>query len=508
MIERAYDGCGRCFVGVRRLSQMSASTSSPERQREDVLAAVRDAGGHVIAWADDWEVSGATDPMTRPKLGPWLRNERGPYNGIAGAAVDRLGRNLVDCLNTGYMMRDTGLILLTYGHDGPWNLDDPNDENRFTMEAWGAQMELRAIQRRNRDATVKARAAGRVKSKPAYGYRFVRLVPTGAVDHVALHDHAAAVIRSVAQRILSDPDNITASSEAARLNRSGEPSPGDHRAEMYGRRPAGTPWRASTIRDILRSEASLGYLIHQGRAVVGQDGHPVRIAEPLWDRATHDALHRVFQQRRIDHPRRPRIHNHPNLLAGLAFCGQCHARLKAHSAPSQRSPTYGCIARVLGIRGAEHCRPAPSFSLRQLDELVEGWFLSEYGHGVIMETVYDAGDGHAERITEVEASRTRLRTDREAGLYDAPDDAEWFRSRYAEMGRELAKLRREPIRPAGMVTRPTGETIEGRWAKAPDVQAKKEILRDFGIRVTVWPTTAPLRWYVGRVHGPMLERNP
>jgi hypothetical protein len=55
--------------------------------------------------------------------------------GIAGTAADRPGRHLVDCLNTGYMMRDSGL--LTYGHDGPWDLDDANDENRFTMEAWG-----------------------------------------------------------------------------------------------------------------------------------------------------------------------------------------------------------------------------------------------------------------------------------------------------------------------------------------------------------------------------------
>lgn len=68
MIERPYDGCGRCLVGVRRLSQMSAATSSPERQRHNVLDIVESVGGHVIAWADDWEVSGATDPMTRPKL--------------------------------------------------------------------------------------------------------------------------------------------------------------------------------------------------------------------------------------------------------------------------------------------------------------------------------------------------------------------------------------------------------------------------------------------------------
>ncbi|MFB6757055.1 hypothetical protein ACFCY2_02150 [Streptomyces noursei] len=27
-------------------------------------------GAHIIGWADDWEVSGATDPMTRPKLAP------------------------------------------------------------------------------------------------------------------------------------------------------------------------------------------------------------------------------------------------------------------------------------------------------------------------------------------------------------------------------------------------------------------------------------------------------
>ncbi|WP_328743514.1 hypothetical protein OG436_34300 [Streptomyces caniferus] len=48
-----------------------------------------------MGWADDWEVSGATDPVTRPRLGPWLRDERGPYDGLVAAAVDRLGRNVV-----------------------------------------------------------------------------------------------------------------------------------------------------------------------------------------------------------------------------------------------------------------------------------------------------------------------------------------------------------------------------------------------------------------------------
>ncbi|GAQ57521.1 hypothetical protein a10_07391 [Streptomyces acidiscabies] len=103
--------------------------------------------------------------MTWLKLGHWLWGEKGPCDGLAAAAVD--------CLNTGYKMRDEGKLLVIFGHDGPWNLDDSVDENRFTMEAWGAQMELRAIQRRNRSATEKTRATGRPKGKPSYGFQQV-----------------------------------------------------------------------------------------------------------------------------------------------------------------------------------------------------------------------------------------------------------------------------------------------------------------------------------------------
>ncbi|MEV2213407.1 recombinase family protein [Streptomyces sp. NPDC050997] len=211
VIERPYDGCGKCLLGVRRLSRVKLATSSPERQRENVLTAAASVGAHIIGWADDWEVSGATDPMTRPKLGPWLHDEKGPYDGLVAAAVDRLGRNVVDCLNTGYKMRDEKKVLVTYGHDGPWELDDPADENRFTMEAWGAQMELRAIQRRNRDATIKTRAAGRPKGKPSYGFQYVRKVMGGKIDRVEHHPHASEVIRQVARRVLADPDNVTPS---------------------------------------------------------------------------------------------------------------------------------------------------------------------------------------------------------------------------------------------------------------------------------------------------------
>ncbi|UWM47710.1 recombinase family protein [Streptomyces carpaticus] len=478
---------------------MKAATSSPERQLEDVVAAAESVGGHIIGWADDWEVSGATDPMTRPQLGPWLRDERGPYDGLVAAAVDRLGRNVVDCLNTGYKMRDDGKLLVTHGHEGPWDLNDPTDENRFTMEAWGAQMELRAIQRRNRSTTVKMRAVGRPKGKPAFGFQYIREVMGGKVDRVELHPHASLVLQNVARRILADPENITPSSEAARLNREGELSPADQLAVMYGRVPQGRPWYPTSLRNMLLSEAALGYLMHRDRPVVGQDGNPMRLCDGLWDRATHEELKRALAPKAGAY--RGRRSNRSYLLTEVALCGLCGNRLYTQTSAGN-PPRYVCTARNKGWPSAAHCRPAPLVQAHILDRSVSTWFLQNYGDGILMERVYDPGNGVQERMAELRASLERLRTDRQCGLYDSPDDSQWFRDRYTELTRELAALQLEPHRGPGMVERPTGETVASRWNKAPDVQSRKEILMDFNIRVTLYPSGAPMRWVPGVMHGP------
>lgn len=113
VIKSEYDGCGKRMIGVRRLSRTTDASSSPERQEDQVQRAAASVGGHIIDWADDWEVSGATDPLTRAGLGPWLLNEKGPYSGIVGAAVDRIGRNQRDVLNTAYLIHEQGRVLVT-----------------------------------------------------------------------------------------------------------------------------------------------------------------------------------------------------------------------------------------------------------------------------------------------------------------------------------------------------------------------------------------------------------
>ncbi|MEV0438009.1 recombinase family protein [Streptomyces spectabilis] len=490
MATTEYDGCGRCLLGVRRLSRMSDSTTSPEKQGDQVLKAAADNGGHIIAWADDWEVSGATDPFTREKLGPWLRNEMGPYSGIVGSAVDRIGRNQRDVLNTAYAIHESHRLLITHGHQGPWDLDDTADEMRLSMESFGAQMELRAIQRRNRDEAETARKKGRPKNKNRYGFRFVRLVPTGAVDHVEHDPKAKKIICNVADRILADETGkITLNTEAARLNREGVLSPNDHRRVMYGKEPRGSLWTGIALKEILTSEGSLGYLMHNGRPVLDDHGTPKRIADGLWSRSKRDALIEKTTPRRAKKALAPRG---TYLLATLAYCGNCAARLSMQDKTRQEKG-YGCTARLRGVRPSQNCKPAPSMAVSKLNAIVTEWFLSRYGAGEFLAKRYDPGTRYAAQIADLRADRSRLRSDRKAGLYNSEDDEQWYRTEYQRMGAEIEMLKKLPDRPAGMRWVPTGETVADRWNDAKDDAERRELLAAFDVKVTLFPASAEER---------------
>jgi site-specific DNA recombinase len=483
-----YDGCGLCFVGMRRLSRKTDKTHSPAKQMKKVLASVREVGGHVIGWADDIEVSGATDPMTRPGFGPWLRGENGPYDGIAGAAVDRIGRNVRDVLNTAYSAFESGKHLVTSDHVGFWDLSDPDQEADLLSKAATAQGEHRAIAKRNREETERARSEGDVKNQNSYGYKYVRLVPTGGVDHVAIDEPAAAIIREVANNILNDQTGtVTPYTEAARLSRAAILSPADHRGVMYGRKPTGRTWTGRTVAFILTSEAALGFLMHGNKAVIGPDGQPVRIAPELWDRATRTALIAKCAPKRKGN----RAPKGTHLLTGRGTCGQCNGRLWV-SGPNG-IPTWGCTARVRGVPASQHCKPAPTIYMATLDQQVTEFFISRYGAGERMEQRWDPGTGYAGRIAELEHNRNRLKDDRRAGLYDAPDEQVWFRTEYKRITQEIAELKKLPERPSAMRLMPTGQTVAEAWQEAPDDAARREMLAEYNVHVVLFPRSVKNR---------------
>ncbi|MFD5986274.1 recombinase family protein [Streptomyces cyaneofuscatus] len=477
-----YDGCGRCLVGVRRLSRRNEASQSPEKQLEQVLAVVEANDAHVIAWADDWEVSGAMDPLKRPQLGPWLTGKRGAYDGIAGAAVDRIGRNVRDVLNTAYTIHERNQILLTADHDGIWDLNDPNQETDLLVKALGAQMEHRAILKRSNDSKTSARRRGRVSAKPAYGYEYFRAVPNGPVSETRLRPGPAREIRKVARRILADQTGtITSNFEFKRLNREGALSPSDELALIYGRDPKGTPWSENSLRRILLSKVALGYLIHEGEPVLDESGRPIKIAPELWDYSTHLALVEKLSPRAMKIVRpMGRANQGKALYAGRCFCGVCKYKVRASSQAG-----YQCTARHKGL--APNCKPSPSMKISMLDEEITAKFLAEYGHGQVMEKVYDPGTNYAAQIAEIEASRARLRQDRKNGMYEDADDYQWFVTEYKRMGDEIKRLKQLPERPAGVSLVPTGETVADQWKKAKSIPDRQEILAEFGVRVEIFP---------------------
>jgi site-specific DNA recombinase len=490
-----FDGCGKCLVGVIRLSRMTDKTHSPAKQVSHILAAAAAAGAHIIAWAVDLEVSGATNPLTRPGLGPWLRGESGDYDGIAAYDVARVGRNVRDVLNTQAMLTDQGKLVITADHAGIWDFADPNQENEWIMKAWGSQMELRQTQKRNRDESERARQAGDPKQRPSYGYMFIRLSPTAKVDHVAIDEVAATVIREVARRILTDQTGkITCATEAARLNREEVPAPSDRRAQLYARPAKGHVWTAKTVQHILTSEAALGYLMHDGRPVTGPDGKPTRIAEPLWDRPTRDALAVKTAPKRTGSTA-PKA---GQLLCGIAWCGICGARLYLSGKRAAGNPNaYGCTGRVRGIPASAECKPAPSIGVAELDRQVSAWFLARYGAGEVMRKEWDPGTGHAAQIAELTTARDRLKADRDAGLYDDADEAQWYRARYRALSEEITTLRGMPERKPGMIEVSTGTTIGQEWEVAGTAR-RREMLAEFGVRVVINPRkTSPARPIAG-----------
>jgi hypothetical protein len=148
---------------------------------------------------------------------------------------------------------------VTYGHPGAWDLDDQADEMRPSTESFGAQMELRAIENRNREAAVTARKLGKPNNTARYRFRYVRTTPTGRIDHVEIDPESAKVIRKVARRILADE---TGTKTPHRRGRAAEPGrcavPERLQDCVGGREPEGALWSARTLIHILTSEGGSG----------------------------------------------------------------------------------------------------------------------------------------------------------------------------------------------------------------------------------------------------------
>lgn len=269
----------------------------------------------------------------------------------------------------------------------------------------------------------------------------------------------------------------------------------DYRRKKKGLEPVGAAWDGEALRDMLMSPAMLGYLMHQGEPVndTSSDpkrrGRPIKVAPEMWSYAKHVALvAKLAPKPRPKHgsTRAPRT---DELMSGLTMCGQCgcKARIGSHNRRPDGSLDRGycCRSRQKGVRGAEDCEP-PFMRVEELDRLASEHFLALFGAIEEYEEVFDPGNDTSARLAEISAQRARLRSDRNRGHYDLPEDEAWYDAEFTRLTQELIELQARPQREAGRYWRPTGGTVADRWNAAESVAQRRVIMASFDFRAELF----------------------
>jgi DNA invertase Pin-like site-specific DNA recombinase len=493
-----YDGCGKCWVGMIRQSSTKETTDSPEKQEAFNEEEAARQGGHIIGWAVDLNVSGATDPFDRPEFGPWLKDENGPYDGIVTPAVDRIGRSVPETTGTAKFLTKAGRVIVTRGH-GVWDLTKPRERQQFNFLAMIAEAELANIQERAADTRVYQRSIGRKTGRLVYPYYYVHNPYTLAVEAIEFDAALRDILEEVADRLLADTEHvITAQSEARRLSNMGVLTGDNWRRARRGKPIEAAAWTATSLKRILLSPATMGYYMVGTEAGLGRDGKPIQIAEALWSYAKHKALVDKYGPLRVRKTNAPRAPKGDYLLLTRCFCGECGYRLYNQAgnklADGTYLPAYNCKARLKGFKGAENCDKGIYVDQAELDALAIGEFLTELGDLPLFVQAFDPGSDATAQLARVEKQLKRLRDDRLKGLYDSDDQAEWYQETFKALVQETETLKRLPQRAAGTYWRPTGRTVADEWDDAATHQERRELMAAYNFRVDVNPRDSDKRF--------------
>ena len=323
-------------LGVVRLFVETDHTTSPERQREIIEAEASKRGSEIVGWAEDLDVSASkVHPMDRPDLCQWLspgapdryraaRYSAPPaeYDEILFWRLDRIVRSSLDWADLMRWAAANGKVLASATE--PIDLATHLGRIVANLIVGVAEMESGNTSERVLGAHQYLRQAGRFAGgKAPYGCMKVP-APDGKGYTLVESPETLPVLREAIDRVLADE---AVNSVIADFNRRGIASPQDSQRTQ----PEGQPWRAESLRRVLRNPAMLGHAVHKGKSVTGPDGMPVLRGLPLVTQSKFDQI-----QHALDQLARPGAcpfsrTQTPSLLLGVAWCARCSSRATPQS---------------------------------------------------------------------------------------------------------------------------------------------------------------------------------
>lgn len=476
------------ILGARRLSRVTDSSTSFERQAEAIRGAVRAIGGTLLSeWADDPDVSAAkVPPMERPGLGPWLASPQ-DFDGVAWWRLDRAVRSMGDMADLARWAKTNRKRLIFAEGPGGGRLEldmtSPMSELILIILAFAAEMEVQAIKERVDGTRDYLRSVGRWSGgKVPFGRQPVPH-PTLRDDKgqpagvwLARHAPTAELVDEMVTRVIGGESRYGV---AAWLNAEHPgATPSNHRRELRGAEPdPASRWNKEMVAQFLRYPLLRGYMVYKGEPVRDASGEPVLVGEPLvsdseW-RALQAALDGTSRQAAA-----PRSDAHP--LLGVLRCGGC--RLNMHQAWGRGKRQYRCSAAGKGLR----CEAPTSIQADPVDAYAEREFLRRVGAMEVIEVIEHSAVDHTAEIGELRETLDRL-GERVAELGGAGHAADVIIGQMRGRAERLAKLEAEPVIPATVEYRSTGQRYAQRWEDS-DAGARLRMMLDAGALCTVGST--------------------
>lgn len=346
-----------------------------------------------------------------------------------------------------------------------------------------AEGELDTIQARALDASRKLREKGAwFGGVLPFGFRFTDRDDGG--KGLIQDPKYGPLLRELYKRVM---DGTPVHRLMKELNASGTPTWRDHLRIESGKESRGTLWSSKAIQQALMSPRTVGYLLHNGEVVEGDDGEPVFITdEPILGIAEWQQVVKKLTAIKKPATRTPK---EPYLLTGVAKCGIDGGSLYVKRNAVKRSykdepdvyRVYTCRHAYSGV--SEECRTACDETV--LDEAIENALLIATGDSEVYErTVTPQRELEAE-LARISGRLSKLEADYVAGKCDGEGQDESYLRMHEMITKKKVALSAQIAQLPASEYVGTGKTFKEVWAEK-GVEERRSFLIEHDVRVLVW----------------------
>lgn len=452
-----------------RISRITEATTSVARQIQHCQELCKQRGWTVVEVYADEGVSGAVDPDQRPRMGAMLK-DLSRFNAVVFYKIDRLARSTVAFADL--MERCQAAKVSLTSVTEPMDLSSPIGRAMAEIIAVFARLERDMIMERSRDARRSLLAEGKFA-----GGRFPFGVttathPSGKGRILVRDKEAVPIIKHMVNKVVDE--GMSATQVAIWLNAKSVKTSRQRGATAKKNGAAPTYWRGNAVRQVLRNPQLIGHhRLPDGRVKCGEDGMPLEVFPPVLTLSEWAALQSALD-RLSPGKRKTRYDSH--WLQPLLRCGVCEFAMT-------KTVTHGNSGFKCAQPNERRHKPAPYIRLDELEPWVETELRTNFGRLRVTESVWVGGTDHSAERDQVEATISRLRDDRELGLYDGAEDEEKFRHQMKSLIARRGVLAALPDEPGHWETRETGRTV----ADALEAGSAADMMEAMGYVVRVWP---------------------